>query len=90
MNINEAPILEQIDNKWDILFTWLMWKMSKYDKVVISIKDMEEFRLVQDAEHLVLFTHGHKDCIEFQLMSQERAEAVIRFSQEQGLDKGTG
>lgn len=69
----EAAILQQVDGHWQKLAALLVWKLAKTG-VTLTEKEISEF-----PPDLVLLTHGHKDSIEFKMVTQDEAQRLAEY-----------
>lgn len=70
--MNDAPILDQVQEHWAKIAAFLLWKLSKDRPVNITAADIEQF----GKDNLTLVTHGHKDSIELMLVTPEAAQRM--------------
>lgn len=80
MELNEAPVLDQLREHWQKMFALLLWKTTKGKPVTISAKDIESY---VKQENTVIFTHGHADSVTFSLVSPARAAELEKFQRSQ-------
>ena len=69
----ESAILQQLDHHWQQIAALLVWKLAQ-NGVTLTEKEISQF-----PTDLVLFTHGHKDSIDFKLVTREQAEQLAKF-----------
>lgn len=78
--------LEQIREHWEKIAVILIWKLA-HDGVRITGQDLDRFQAEADAGEAVLYTHGHKDSIEFAIVTASRAVELAAHDKAQS---GTG
>ena len=74
--LNDAPILDQVREHWQKLLAVVVWKLARRKGVVITLKDFEAFRAESEATGLTLLTWGHRDSVEFRMVTREDAERI--------------
>lgn len=79
----EAVVFEQLRDEWEKIAAVLVWKLSRYSIVQITWQDLEKFQMEVDRGEAVMFTHGHKESIEFSIVTASRAVELARHDQEQ-------
>ena len=84
--MNDAPILDQVREHWQNLAAMIVWKVGAGNAVVLTADDIAKFAAEQAAGHAVLLTHGHKDSIEFRIVTKRQAE---RLAAHQATMKGS-
>lgn len=72
----DSVILQQLDEKWQKLFALLLWKYVGTEKVTLTAKEIEACNNAHP-EGLIVYTHGHSDSIDFQLVTPEAAERLM-------------
>lgn len=85
-NINDAPILDQLEGQWQKFAAIILWKLNGCKAVCISAADIEDFNVAFEDGSPVIFTHGQKESICFQIVSEVRAKEIAAF---QAGAKGT-
>lgn len=73
----DSPMLQQLDGHWQRLAAVLVWKLAK-DGVTLTLDDLAQF-----PQDMVLLTHGHKDSIEYKLVTREAAERIAAHDRAQ-------
>jgi hypothetical protein len=76
MNENLSPdstVLQQIEGHWQKLFAILLWKTSKRERRTITVEEIAALGAAFPDGGPVVYTHGHADSIEFQLVTRESA-----------------
>lgn len=66
----EAAILQQVQEHWMKLAALLVWKLAR-DGVTLTLDDIQSF-----PQDRFLLTHGHRESIEFKLVTKEEAERL--------------
>ena len=69
----EAAILQQLDSHWQQVAALLLWKLARVGVTTLTMEEIESF----PQQDLVLMTHGHKDSIDFSLVTKEAAEKIV-------------
>jgi hypothetical protein len=72
----DSIVLEQLAEHWQKLAAVLVWKLTPKG-VTISHEDLKRFPADQ-----VLLTHGHRESIEFRLVSLEEAHKLAAHDRE--------
>jgi hypothetical protein len=84
--MNDAPILDQVEGQYE-KFLLLVLRKYKPNGVVITMADLEAVSRDQDAgDPWVLFTHGHRDSIEFKAIRTSEAKRIVEH--EKATNKG--
>lgn len=86
--MNDAVILEQVEGQYEKL---LMMVLHKYlpDGAVLTLKDIMAVAIEQSSgDPLVLFTHGHRDSIEFKAIRMSAADRIAKH--DETTNKGRG
>lgn len=77
MELNDAPVLDQLRDHWQKVCGMLLWKMGARGKpIVITKKDLEE---IAGSPPMVIFTHGRSDALEFKLVTIEEARRIAEY-----------
>lgn len=84
--LNDAPIIDQLDGQWQKFAAIILWKLNGNKAVQITGDDIERFGQQFTFGSPVIFTHGHKESIEFQIVSEEAAGRIAAL---QAGAKGT-
>lgn len=71
--LNDAPVLDQLDEQWCKLFTALLWKLAP-EGVNLTIEDFEAFS--KFAKTNVLLSHGAKDAVAFKFVTLAEAQVI--------------
>lgn len=66
----DAAILQQVQEHWQKLAALIVWKLAPTG-VTLTFEDISSF-----PPDRVLLTHGHRDSIEFKIVSQADAERL--------------
>lgn len=86
--LNDAVILEQIDGQYEKFLTMIIRKYLP-EGAVITLKDIEAVAKEQaSSDPLVLFTHGHKDSIEFKVVRMSEAKVIA--AHDEATNRGRG
>ena len=85
--LNDAAILEQIDGQYE---KFLLLILHKYvpQGAVITHADIQALVDMPPGEGLVLFSHGHKDSIEFKAVKERDAARLVEH--DMTTNRGTG
>jgi len=84
MKMNDAAILEQLDQKWQNITAMLLWKLADSKVVTLTTEDMRKFsELYPDQGGPVIFTHGHAYSIEFSIVSGDAARLIAAHQRTQ-------
>lgn len=78
-------ILDQVDGEWERLFMLLLWVVSQDRKITITAADIEG--MLEFFPDAVLYTHGHEDSMDFQLVTKDEAMrlAILHRGKVKGL-----
>lgn len=77
MNLTpDSTVLAQVDGYWQKLFAMLLWKLKGTERVRVTAADIEAMATAFAPEGPVVFTHGHFDSFDFQLVTREAAERI--------------
>lgn len=71
--MNDAPVLDQVDGYWQKLAAFILWKTSGRNMVRITAEDMQAMEKAFAPGIPVILTHGHTDSLEFSLVTEEAA-----------------
>jgi hypothetical protein len=72
---HRAPILDQLEGQWEKIVAALVWKLGN-GHVTLTMKDLTEFPVDR-----VFLTHGHRDSIEFKLVTEEEAKRIVEHDE---------
>jgi len=75
MELNDAPILDQVREHWQKLLAIVVWKLAPQG-VTITHQDLVRFYADSAKKNLTLLTHGHRDSIDFKMVTREEAEQI--------------
>jgi hypothetical protein len=76
----DKRILDQLEGHWQKMLLLTIWKLSKEKEVEITTEDIQNFQKEYAAEGgAVLFTHGHKESIEYRVVSAKKLENLNAF-----------
>jgi arginine decarboxylase-like protein len=67
----DSAVLQQMEGYWQNMAALMLWKLAR-DGVELTKEDIESF-----PKGSVLLTHGHKESVEFKLVTQEVAETIV-------------
>jgi hypothetical protein len=81
--LNDAPILDQLDEQYQKLLAILVWKLqrdgSHPNGVTITHKDLVAYTEANARGEAVFLTHGHFDSIEFKSVTKQRAAELAKW-----------
>jgi hypothetical protein len=66
----DSAILQQLDGEWQKICALLLWKLAP-NGVTLTHDDIQRF-----PQDLALYTHGHKDSIDFKMITLEAAKLL--------------
>jgi hypothetical protein len=69
----ESAILQQLDSHWQQVAALLLWKLARVGVTTLTMEEIASF----PQHDLVLMTHGHKESIDFSLVTKEAAEKIV-------------
>ena len=72
----DSAILDQLDDQWQKLATMILWKLAGTERVRITTDDMERFSQAFAPGSPTLYTHGHYDAIDFQVIDERAAKRL--------------
>ena len=75
----DSAILQQLDGQWQKVAALLLWKLAGVEKVTITCNDMEEMARQFHPGQPCIFTHGHQDSIDFQVLDEKAASRIAEF-----------
>lgn len=81
--LNDAPILDQVQEHWQKLMALVLWKFYRGETVKITHADMVAYQRDFDAGKAFLLTHGHYDSIDLAIIDAEAARALSEHQQTQ-------
>jgi hypothetical protein len=70
IELNDAAVLDQLREHWQKVAALIVWKLAPRG-LTLTFKDIDSF-----PPGCVLFTHGHKDSIDFKIVTQAEAEQL--------------
>lgn len=85
MSINnltpDSVVLQQLDGHWQKMAAFLLWKLKGGEMVRLTHQDIEACGAAFAPHGPVLFTHGHSDSIEFQVVDMDAARRLAAHAQ---------
>jgi hypothetical protein len=72
----DSVVLGQLDGHWQKLAAMLLWKIKGREMVRLTHEDIARFQAEFLPFEPVIFTHGHSDSIDFQIVTHEQAERL--------------
>lgn len=72
-HMNDAMILDQLRDEWQKIAAVLLWKLKGREKVTLTGADFEAYAREFEPGIPCLYTHGHKDSIDFQIVDEPTA-----------------
>lgn len=75
VNPNSA-ILQQLEGQWQKMAMLILWKLAGKTKIRITDKDIAQFSRSFSPHGPALYTHGHVDSIEFQIVDKASADRL--------------
>lgn len=76
-------ILDQLNGQWEKLFMVLLYKVQRRGKVTLSPRDFEALGAAFPDSIPVLFTHGHSDSVDFQIVDEASAARIAEYAKTQ-------
>ena len=73
--------LRQLDGHWQKMALFILWKLAKRDKVKITVEEIQQCMDEFTPGTPVVFTHGHSDSIEFQLIDEASAKLIAELDE---------
>jgi hypothetical protein len=84
MKINpDSAVLAQVEGHWQKLFAMLLWKLKGTEQVRVALTDIEAMAAAFAPEGPVVYTHGHFDSLDFQLVTREAADRLAAHDKTQ-------
>lgn len=83
MNINptelnpDSVVLRQMDGQWQKFAMFLLFKLAGREQVRLHADDMRKCLDEFEPGMPVLYTHGHKDSIDFQVVDEAAAASLV-------------
>lgn len=75
----DSTMLRQSEGHWQKYLCFVLWKLAR-EGVTITSTDITEFA---NQSRNVLLTHGHRDSIEFKLVTRADAERLAAYDKQQ-------
>lgn len=72
----DSVVLSQLQGHWQKMAMLILWKLNGRQPVKITAEDMMRFNAEFAPGIPCLYTHGHSDSIDFQIVDEERARAL--------------
>ena len=72
----ESTILQQLDGEWPKMALLLLWKLAGRNQVKLTAAEIENCINEFSPGVPVIYTHGHKDSIDFQLVDEDTAQRL--------------
>lgn len=72
----DSTVLQQVDGQWQKLAMLLLWKLAGREKVKLTHQEIAACGEAFAPGVPVLFTHGHSDSIEFQVIDMASADRL--------------
>jgi hypothetical protein len=77
--LNDAPIIDQLEGQWQKLFMALLWKLKQREAVRLTAADFAALEDAYPGSIPVLFTHGMSDALEFQILDEAAAARIGEY-----------
>ncbi|MFY9327816.1 MAG: hypothetical protein WAO76_07335 [Georgfuchsia sp.] len=74
--LNDAEILQQLDGQWQKMAMLLLWKLAGRKMVTLTHMEIKAFNDEFSPGIPVMFTHGHSDSIDFQVIDEAAARVI--------------
>lgn len=79
----DSTVLRQLDGYWQRVALLILWKCKGRVRITITEKEIAQFAKEFEPGNAVLLTQGQKDCLEFQVITEERARALAEYDRTQ-------
>ena len=79
----ESVVLRQLDAQWQKIAMLILWKLAGTKKVRVSAKDIEAMANAFEPGIPMLYTHGHSDSFEFQIVDERAAARIAEYDKTQ-------
>lgn len=77
MKLNpESTVLQQLDEHWQKMAALILWKLAGSKQIRITANDIQALNDAFAPGGPVIYTHGHKDSLEFQIVDGATAERL--------------
>lgn len=73
----DSEMLSQMDGQWQKYAMMLLWKLAKRELVKVTAEDIAEFTSSFEPGIPVMYTHGHSDSIDFQIVDEASAQRLV-------------
>ena len=81
--MNDAPVLDQVQEHWQKLMAVVLWKYHRGETVTLNAADFQGYQRDFDAGQAFMLTHGHYDSIELGIVDAERAKRIVEHDKTQ-------
>lgn len=75
----ESAILQQLDSHWQQVAALLLWKLAGVGVTTLTMEEIASF----PQHDLVLMTYGHKESIDFSLVTKDVAQTIVEHDRAQ-------
>lgn len=73
----DSTVLQQLQGHWQTIASILVWKLAPGENGVrVTAADMQAYADAVAKGEVVLYTHGHKDSIDFRIVTKEAAQRL--------------
>lgn len=79
----DSVILQQLEGHWQKMAMLILWKLHGEKKLTITGDDIKQFREeFEKRGGAVVYTHGHAESIDFQIVDHEAALKLQQYEAE--------
>lgn len=76
----DSAVLQQVAEHWQKMAMLILWKTAGQQKVSITMADIQRFSAEFAPGVPVLYTHGHVDSFDFQVVDEAAAHRLAAHS----------
>lgn len=80
---HDSAVLQQVAEHWQKMAMLILWKTSGRQKVSITMADIQRFTAEFAPGAPTLYTHGHVDSFDFQVIDEASAHRIAEYSKTQ-------
>ena len=74
----DSTVLQQVDGQWQKLAAMILWKLKGREQIKITADDIAAMNAEFAPGIAVIFTHGHADSIDFQIVDEAAARRIAK------------
>lgn len=77
----DSTVLKQVQEHWQKLFMFMLWKLAGTQKITLTAAEISSCMNQFAPGVPTLYTHGHAESIDFQVVTPEIAETIAAQAQ---------